>query len=87
MPKCLAHYADIMRARAYRNRQRQRNYDISRINTSDSRQPYTDNECAAILEHSITDRELSKIIGHSVASIQHKRHDLKHSVTDRKKGT
>lgn len=73
MPKCLKYYADSEKARAYRNRQRKRNYDKCPGDPRVSKSPWTDDEVKLVLDHTMTDREISKKIGRSVTAIQMKR--------------
>lgn len=54
---------------------KRRNYEKGRIGCF--RHSWTISEIKMVEEHSITDRELSKIIHHSVAAIQTKRMQLK----------
>lgn len=71
--KCRSDYADDAKFRIYRNASKQRNYAKSVKNARNKRNPYSDEENKMILEHSISDNELSKIIGRSVKAIQLKR--------------
>lgn len=54
----------------YRNEQRKRNY--AQTQTGDKK-GWTTQHDALVLQHSITDRELSEQIGHSVQAIQIRR--------------
>lgn len=73
MPKSIHAYADKEKALIYRTRQRKQNYDESKKFADRSHKQYTVEECEMILEHSITDFELGKIIHRSVEAIQGKR--------------
>lgn len=76
-PKCLKHYADEEKARAYRNKHRKENYDkcngLSEVNGT----KWSELDETRVLEHSVSDRDLSKDIGRSVRAIQQKRFKLK----------
>lgn len=61
-------------ARLERNKQRRRNYARS---ANYSPNEWTHEKDSMVLEHSISDRELSKIIHHSVQAIQVRRCRLK----------
>ena len=61
-------------ARLERNKQRQRNYARS---ANYGHNEWTHEEDSMVLEHSISDRELSEIIHHSVQAIQVRRCRLK----------
>ena len=63
-------YADLEKWRAACSRSKKKYYGKTAIYRPSR---YTAKECKMILEHSITDAELSKIIHHSVESIQVKR--------------
>jgi len=69
-------YKDMEKWREARNRQRARYYGKT-SNAKNSGQPYTLKEMGLILDHNITDSELSKMLGRSVESIQIKRSRLK----------
>ena len=69
-------YRDMDKYRRTRNNQKRRYYGKSAIY---GRSRYTEEECRMILEHDITDTELSKLIHHSVASIQVERNRLLNS--------
>ena len=79
MPIHLKLYKDREKARILRNKQRKRNYAKGRINATNSKSRYTEKELLLILDHDITDAELSKLLGRSVESIQIKRARLKKS--------
>lgn len=55
------------------NSQKRRYYS----RTQCGRGPWTFRQDMMVLEHSITDTELSAVIGHSVKAIQERRHRLK----------
>lgn len=71
--KCRYTYADDDKFKRYRNASKKRNYDKSVKNAVNKRKSYTREEERMILEHSIPDNELSKIIGRSVKAIHIKR--------------
>lgn len=76
MPKSISNYADKNKGRLYRNYQRKQNYSKSLSHATNKNRPYTKEECDIISKHSISDFELSQIIGRSVEAIQTKRHKL-----------
>ena len=59
-----------------RNAQRRRYYHKTAVY---ERSYWTPEQDKMILEHDLTDTELSAIVGHSVSAIQARRHRLKHS--------
>ena len=71
--KCKDNYADMNKYKAYRNRYKKKYYAKSQANATNRRSEYTSKEIEMILDHSMTDQELSKIIGRSVKAIQIKR--------------
>lgn len=74
MPNRRKRYKDMEKFRKTRNAQRKRYYDKTSIYPPSR---WTAEQDEKVLEHSITDSELSKIIGHSVRAIQHRRSRLK----------
>lgn len=76
-PKCLKNYIDEEKARKYRNHQRKLNYDRGSGSHEVSGAKWSKQDEDQVLEHSISDRELSKLIGRSVRAIQQKRCKLK----------
>lgn len=66
-------YKDIDKYRNTRNAQKRRYYS----RTQCGRNPWTFRQDMMVLEHSMTDTELSAVIGHSVKAIQERRHRLK----------
>lgn len=54
-------------------KQKKRNYARGRKNIENARQPWTIRDEDMVLQHSVSDRELAKIIKRSVFSIQLKR--------------
>lgn len=76
-PKRLKSYNDKEKAIAYRNRQRKINYDRGAGSKLVSGTKWTKEDEHKVLEHSISDRELSMQIGRSVRAIQQKRLKLK----------
>lgn len=77
MPKSLKLYKNKELRQQYRNRQRRRNYEKSNKFAVNGYNPYSSEECQLILEHNITDFELSKQLGRSMRAIQGKRFKLK----------
>ena len=77
VPKTIREYADADKARAYRNRQRKINYDRDGSDRRNHHKPWSKSEVDMILEHRLTDREIARAIGRSVAAIQVKRSNLK----------
>lgn len=77
MPKTLKSFADSDKARKYRNRQRKINYDRDGSDRRRSHRPWLRYEVEMILERRLTDREVARILGRSVAAIQVKRAKLK----------
>ena len=75
MPKFLHLYKDKDKARTIRNSQRLRYYQKTQLYPEKRR--WTSEEDKAVLEHSITDTELSSILGRSVHAIQVRRNKLK----------
>lgn len=76
MPKHLKDYKDKEKARITRNRQRQKNYGKTSF-IYKGRRRWTEYEDTLVLEHSITDFELSQQIIRSVKAIQIRRCKLK----------
>lgn len=74
MPNRKDKYKDMEKYRNTRNAQRKRYYDKT---AKYAPNPWTVDQDKAVLEHSITDFELSTIIGHSVHAIQIRRSRLK----------
>lgn len=72
--KCKNGYRDPEKYRQYKNRTFRKYYGKTAIYPSHR---YTDDEDELILKHEMTDHELSNLIGHSVKSIQIRRHRLK----------
>ena len=66
-------YADLEKWRAARSRAKKKYYGKTAVYRPCR---YTAKECEMVLEHSMTDAELSKLIHHSVESIQIKRSRL-----------
>lgn len=81
MPKGLSKFKNREAMLAYRNKQRKTNYDKSKANAKRKYIPWTEYEYKLILEHKITDFELSKQIGRSVQAIQEQRTRLKKGKT------
>jgi len=74
MPNFLKQYKDKDKARRARNRQRKRNYDQTAIYEP---REWTASEDSLVLEHSMSDRELSKLIKRGTRAIQVRRCRLK----------
>ncbi len=74
MPKMKKNYKDNDRFIETRNRQRKRYY---RKTATFCKVEWTAEQEKLVLEHSMTDTELSAIIGHSVQAIQIRRYKLK----------
>lgn len=72
--KCKKYYKDQEKYRKYRNNYKRRYYGKTAIYEPHR---YTEEEDALVLEHKMTDTDLSNLIGHSVASIQTRRGRLK----------
>lgn len=73
--KCKKDYKDMEKYRKYKNNSQKKNYKIGRIGAM--RHKWTEEEIELILMSKLTDRELSKIIKHSVQAIQIKRSRVK----------
>lgn len=73
--KCKKFYKDMEKYRNYKNNSQKRNRKIGRIGTI--RHKWTKEEIQLILTSKLTDRELSKIIKHSIQAIQIKRSRVK----------
>ena len=69
-------YKNLDKWKATNKKYKQRYYGATR-NAENSKMPYTEKEIALILNHTMTDRELSKTIGRSMQAIQTKRSKLK----------
>lgn len=82
MPKSLKLYKNKELRQQYRNRQRRRNYEKSDKFAVNGYRAYSKEECQLILDHSITDFELSKQLGRSMRAIQGKRLKLKRELKD-----
>lgn len=74
MPSFVKNYRDKEKCRITRNRQRQRNYAKTAIYEP---KEWTLKEDALVLEHSMTDTEMSMKLERSVQSIQTRRCKLK----------
>ena len=73
MPYIPKRYRSVNEARTYRNEQRKGNYAQTRKNAFSSGLIWTKEEIEMILDTRLSDREISRIIGRSVQSIQVKR--------------
>lgn len=60
-----------------KRRGRKKYYDATRVNATNYKEPYTDEEVQMIMEHKLTDRELSEKLGRSMKAIQRKRYEEK----------
>lgn len=74
MPNRKKCYTDMVKFRETTNAQQKRYYSKTAIYAPREWDPEHDK---MVLEHSISDSELSRIIGHSVKAIQVRRHKLK----------
>ena len=79
MPNFIKNYRDKEKCRKTRNRQRQRNYAKTAIYPP---KEWAEEDDALVLEHKMSDRELSKLIEHSVQAIQVHRSRLKKRETE-----
>ena len=79
MPNRKENYRDMRKFLITRNAQRKRYYDKTAIYEPSS---WTNDQDRLVLEHMITDSELSSLIGHSVRAIQIRRCRLKKIYTD-----
>ena len=77
MPKTLKNFADSERAREYRNRQRERNYALCPGDDDVRHTRWQDWERELVMEHTMPDREISRMTGRSVRAIQVMRHKLR----------
>lgn len=69
MPSFVKKYKDIDKLRRTRNKQRKRYYNKT-INAKNQWERWTDEHLQMVLEHKLTDTEISKKIGRSVSAIQ-----------------
>lgn len=76
MPKYLKCYKDKEKARRTRNKHRRQNYQKTAF-APNSGKLWSEYEDAIILEHTVTDFELAKLLKRSVGSIQNRRCRLK----------
>ena len=76
-------YKDLNKWRQSKNRQRKRYYKKTQ-NAKNSGRPWSLEEIKIVMEHDMTDTEISKLIGRSVAAIQGKRCIEKRVVTAEK---
>lgn len=76
MPKSLMGFADSAKAREYRNRQRKRNYALCPGDDDVRHTRWQDWERELVMEHTMPDREISRMTGRSVRAIQVMRHKL-----------
>ena len=74
MPNRKKSYKDMVRFTKTRNAQRKRYYDKTALYEPSS---WTSEQDKLVLEHSLSDTELSTLIGHSVGAIQVRRCKLK----------
>mgnify|MGYP001775256176 CR=1 FL=1 len=82
VPKTLKNFADSDKARKYRNRQRKINYHRDGSDRRRGGRPWLRYEVEMILERRLTDREVARILGRSVAAVQVKRARLKREQGD-----
>lgn len=69
-------YKDIEKWKKTRYKQNKRYYSKTAYNVN-HRKKWTDEEIKLVLEHVISDTELSRLIGRSVGAIQKKRYKMK----------
>ena len=81
MPNYLHSYKNKDKARSTRNAQRARYYKKTQLYTGKRRWTYEEDK--AVLEHGVSDTELSYAIKRSVQSIQARRHRLKYQKNNR----
>jgi len=74
--KCLKKYIDKEKARKYKKRHRELNYEKGDFSNGE-RASYDWEECEEILDHTIPDRELARKLERGVRAIQVKRCLLK----------
>ena len=80
MPKTLAHYKDIEKARKWRNSQRKENYRRGNFCQS-KRRPWSKKEIVLIMYSLKPDRILAKQLKRSVQAIQVRRHHVRKETT------
>ena len=69
MPTRYKKYKDKEKAREARNAERAKYYGKT-VNAPNRKLPWLPNELELVMAHDVTDHELSKILGRSVAAIQ-----------------
>ena len=77
MPNRKELYSDMEKFKKTRNAQKQRYYSKTAIY---GHSQWTSKQDKMVLEHKITDTELSVVIGHSVNAIQRRRWSLKRRI-------
>lgn len=85
MPSFVKRMKDKDKCRMIRNKQRQKNY--AQTNIYPPKGAWANWEEELVLEHSMTDRQLSKLLERSVQAIQLKRSRLKKEIGDGKDNT
>lgn len=80
MPSFVKRMKDKDKCRMIRNKQRQKNY--AQTNIYPPKGAWANWEEELVLEHSMTDRQLSKLLERSVQAIQLKRSRLKKEIED-----
>lgn len=85
MPSFVKRMKDKDKCRMIRNKQRQKNY--AQTNVYPPKGAWAGWEEELVLEHSMTDRQLSKLLERSVQAIQLKRSRLKKEIGDGKDNT
>lgn len=73
--KCKKYYKNMAKYKRYKRNSQRKNREKGRIGTYTHE--WTEDEIYLILNSELTDREISKIIKHSVQAIQTKRHKIK----------
>lgn len=69
-------YKDLDKWYKTKRRLKKEYYDKTK-NAENNKKPYTQEEIDMIMEHSLTDRELSEKLGRSMRAIQRKRYEEK----------
>lgn len=79
MPKCLKHYKDKDKARAYTYRRNKKYYTKHMYSQDIKKKRWSDFEVKIILDHKFSDVVIAMRLQRSVRAIQVKRCKLKHS--------
>lgn len=70
-------YKDMEKFYKTKRRQKKKYYEQTLQNAVNNKKPYTQEEIDMILEHKLSDRELSVLLGRSMKAIQKKRYQEK----------